>query len=455
MLTNRRSLFGAGLALTVASGAAPVLAAARETPRRSAPEGLSGRHFRPIDGQRDQTAALQAAIDAAASAREPLHLPAGVLQTGTLTLHSGTVLAGAAGLTTLAFTGGAGLLHAKGADHVAISDLVLDGRLMPVGESEEDGLLRFEDCAAVEICNVTVRSSLANGLVLDRCAGRIAGVTVGDVLLAGIRSIDADGLEISGCRISGCGNNGIQIWRRDAGEDGTIVTGNRIESIAAKGGGTGENGNGVNVFRAAGVLVSGNRIKDCAYSAVRGNAASNIVVTGNSCQRLGEVAIYAEFGFEGAVIANNLIDGAATGISVTNFDQGGRLAVVEGNVIRNLTRRDWEPVDVRGDGITVEADTIVSGNAVEGAPSAGIRIGWGAYLRNCVVSGNMLRDTGAGIAISDDAGAGTCLVTGNVIAGARAGAVRAMDHGTLVGPDLALAPSPAPGRLQITGNLVS
>ena len=49
-----------------------------------------------------------------------------------------------------------------------------------------------------------------------------------------------------------------------------------------------------------------------------------------------EVALYAEFGFEGAVIANNTIDGAAIGVAVTNFNQGGRLAVVQGNLIRNL-----------------------------------------------------------------------------------------------------------------------
>ncbi len=77
-----------------------------------------------------------------------------------------------------------------------------------------------------------------------------------------------------------------------------------------QGRGTGENGNGVNVFRAGSVFVSG-------YSAIRGNAASNI----QSCQRLGQVALYAEFGFECALIAD-LIDTAATSISVTNFDEG-------------------------------------------------------------------------------------------------------------------------------------
>ena len=70
------------------------------------------------------------------------------------------------------------------------------------------------------------------------------------------------------------------------------------------------------------VTVRGNRIRNAAFSAVRGNAASNIQITNNTCTGLGEVAIYAEFGFEGAVIANNTIDGAAIGVAVTNFNRG-------------------------------------------------------------------------------------------------------------------------------------
>ena len=84
------------------------------------------------------------------------------------------------------------------------------------------------------------------------------------------------------------------------------------------------------------MIVRGNRIRHCAYSAVRGNAAANIQIAGNSISDVGEVALYAEFGFEGAVIANNSVDGAAIGVSVTNFNEGGRLAVVQGNIIRNL-----------------------------------------------------------------------------------------------------------------------
>jgi putative cofactor-binding repeat protein len=119
--------------------------------------------------------------------------------------------------------------------------------------------------------------------------------------------------------------------------------------------------------------VTGNRITDCAYSAIRGNSASDIQILGNSCARLGEVALYAEFAFQGTLIANNLVDTAATGISVTNFNEGGRLAVVQGNILRNLFRREQEPEDKRGEGIAVEADSSVIGNVIESAPTGGPR----------------------------------------------------------------------------------
>ena len=96
---------------------------------------------------------------------------------------------------------------------------------------------------------------------------------------------------------------------------------------------------------------------------MRGNAASNLQMTGNTCTGLGEVAIYAEFGFEGAVIAHNTIDGAAIGVAVTNFNKGGRLAVVQGNLIRNLFPKRPAGTDPNHRprlGIGVEADTAVT-----------------------------------------------------------------------------------------------
>ena len=92
------------------------------------------------------------------------------------------------------------------------------------------------------------------------------------------------------------------------------------------------------------------------------------------------MAIYCEFEFQGAVIADNVIDGAGSGISVTNFKEGGRLASVRGNVVRNCRARiAGTAPETEGFGIGVEADTAVAGNVIENAQTAGISAGWGEF----------------------------------------------------------------------------
>ncbi|MDC5237981.1 TIGR03808 family TAT-translocated repetitive protein, partial [Acinetobacter baumannii] len=154
------------------------------------------------------------------------------------------------------------------------------------------------------------------------------------------------------------------------------------------------------------------------YSAVRGNSASNIQITGNSVSNVREVALYSEFAFEGAVIANNTVDICAVGVSVATFNEGGRIATVHGNVIRNILPKrpiGTAPDDDAGIGIVVEADAAVTGNVIENAPSFGIMAGWGKYLRDVTITGNVLRNAFVGIGVSVVPGAGTTLVSNNLI----------------------------------------
>ncbi|MGA9090998.1 MAG: TIGR03808 family TAT-translocated repetitive protein, partial [Bradyrhizobium sp.] len=256
-----------------------------------------------------------------------------------------------------------------------------------------------------------------------------------------ILSFDAQGLLVSRNTISGTRDNGIEILRTAIGDDGTLVADNRIEDIKAGPGGSGQYGNAINAFRAGNVIVRGNRIRNCDYSAVRGNSASNIQITGNSVSDVREVALYSEFSFEGAVIANNTVDGAALGVSVCNFNEGGRLAVVQGNIIRNLLPKRpivTAPDDDAGIGIYVEADTSVSGNVIENAPSFGIVAGWGKYLRDVVISGNVIRNAFVGVGVSVTPGAGTALVNNNMISEAPRGAVVGLDHARPITPDLSM-----------------
>lgn len=440
---RRLLLTGLGLGVGLAATATATAAAPGSAPTRIPDVGVVP------DTGRDETVALQRAIDAAATTRRPITLPPGRFLVQALTLRPGTRLYGVGPATRLEHLGGSPLLVIDKAADVVVSDLAITGgRPLTRGR----GLIEATDAPRLTLADLTIAGAATTAMMLERSGGRVTRCRIGRVGKAAIWSLDAKGLEIIHNEIADCADNGILVWRRVAGHDGTLVTANRIERITSASGGTGQNGNGINVFRAGGVIVSANHIADCAYSAVRANAAGNVQIVANSALRSGEVALYAEFAFEGAVIASNLVDGAATGVSVTNFDQGGRLAVVQGNMIRNLVRRDGHP-DACGDGIFVEADTAVTGNVVEGAPTTGLVIGFGRHCRDITATGNILRRCGIGIGITADAGAGPVLVAHNLVSGARNGAIRTLDHGRPTGPDLATRTSI--GRITLAGNLVS
>lgn len=385
----------------------------------------------------DQKTILQAAIDAATAAQRTLALPPGTFVVSALTLPKGARITGALGTTTLVVPAGAPGWRAEGSDGLVLRDFYLRGGSTEAKDAPEgSALLTIRNAKDVELSNLTISNGHV-GVLLEQVSGRISECTITAMTDTGLKAIDSAGLSISSNTVSDCDDNGILVWRSAPGSDGTIVTGNRISNIRNASGGSGQYGNGVNVFRADGVIVSQNVIASCNYSAVRGNAASNLQIVANTCRDIGEVALYAEFSFTGAVIASNIVDGAATGIAVTNFNEGGRLAVVQGNLVRNLVRREHEPVDKRGIGISVEADTSVTGNTIENTPDVGIQIGWGTYMRTVGVTGNVIRRARIGVSVTADAPGRTCLIASNVVSETADGAVRTMRYGVPFGDDLA------------------
>jgi uncharacterized secreted repeat protein (TIGR03808 family) len=402
----------------------------------------------------DQTQIFQRAIDQAAAARAVLRLPPGVYRAGGLTLPPYAAIAGVAGATRIVMAGGPSMMSATGSDYIGVSGLVLDGGNIPLPERR--GLLHFAQARSLRIADCEIINAGRNGIALEAIDGEVTANTISAADSA-IFSLDARALKIAGNTVHGAGNGGILVWRSERGDDGTLVVDNRIESIMNKAGGSGQYGNAVNVFRADNVIVRGNRIRNAAFSAVRGNAASNLQIVGNTCTGLGEVALYAEFGFEGALIANNIVDGAALGVSVTNFNQGGRLAIVQGNLIRNLVGRrppGTDPNDIAGVGIGVEADTSVTGNVVENAANAGIAAGWGAYLRDVAISSNVIRHADFGITVSVAPGAGAAVIADNMISDVRSGAIVGMEWKKPVTGDLSKDGAARYAQLSIGGNRV-
>jgi uncharacterized secreted repeat protein (TIGR03808 family) len=428
---TRRSLVAGGLAASIGAGKALA-----QTPRGAsrAPLDRALGDLRPNSDQ-DQSPVLQRALALAAPERRPVHLPPGRFRVGNVGLPPGVALIGAGeGATILVQAGAQPLLAVRGGDRIAVRDLTIEGS---PAANRNTPLLSFSDVARLDVAGLALAKARGIALRLERCGGRIEHNTVAEADIA-VFSLDATGLRIVGNTIDRCNNNGIQVWRSQKGYDGTQVLGNRVANVRAEAGGSGQNGNGVNVFRAGGVIVANNVVRECAFSAVRNNAGDDVQIVGNSCTNLGEVAIYAEFSFEGCVIANNLVDRANVGVSITNFNENGRLAVASGNIVRNLFRRlnpEKGALD-GGTGIAAEADTAVTGNVVEGAEFAGIALGYGTYLRDVVCADNVVRRCAYGVIASVVAGSGAAHIANNVFAECSRGRIVGFEYDKPASGDL-------------------
>lgn len=359
----------------------------------------------------DQSRALQDAINSAAAKGVPLFLPSGTYLAERLNLPSGASLIGVQGRSVLQGFGRTPVLIGENVSDISLVGLGIKGRL---GSPESVNLMRFEKVSYLHCDRLQIVDGGGNGLRLDGCAGRVTNCHFSGFGLSALHAQDSAGLLLSDNEISACANGGIRVWRSAPGADGTIVINNRIFAIGSQSG-NGQNGNGVNVFRANEVIVADNQISDCDFSAVRLNGTDNTIVRGNMCTNLREVAIFSEFSFSGSIIANNIVDEAAYGISMTNYDQGGRLAVCTGNMVRNIWPSSPTNPDTRPVGIMAQADAAVSGNVVENVPGVGIAAGWGPFLRNVLIANNNVRNTKVGIGVSIAEGTGAAKVTGNII----------------------------------------
>jgi uncharacterized secreted repeat protein (TIGR03808 family) len=430
---SRRSLLTAGAALAIPAAAVDARALGLEP-----------------GSTKDQSKAMQAAIDTAAKQGGTLLLDAGKYLVSGLRLRRGVAITGVPGRTLLIDQSGGPLLTGSDLKNLRLIGLTFDGMgLKPEGK----GLVVLNDVENLAIEDCSFIGSAGTGLALTRCSGRVIANRFSFLGQTGLFALDSKSLLISGNTVRDIGNNGIQVWATGPREDGTIITENSVERVAAKDGGSGQNGNGINVWKAGNVIIAQNRVTDCAFSAIRNNSGANCQIVNNSISRTDEVAIYVEFAFQGAVVSGNMIEDVCFGISITNLDQGGRLAVCANNLIRNARGGRSQGVTKAG-GIYAEADTTVTGNVIEDALDVGIALGWGRYSRSLMATGNLVRNCGRGLTVSLAEGAESVVLANNMIVGSKQGAIFGMDHTETVTKDLGVAGASMPGRIRASGNTI-
>jgi uncharacterized secreted repeat protein (TIGR03808 family) len=420
-LSRRRTM---GLISAAALGLTPPARAFAQGLRGALDAGIDATHEGLKPGSPDdQTGALARALKKADVEGRPLFLPPGRYELASIVLPNRARVIGIPGETHLLFRGGSSLLHARHAHTLRLEGLTLDGGALPLQPSV--GLLNAEDVAEVVLDDCAFLGSGAAGAKLRDCGGRVENCRFTTIGTIGLWLDQSRGMRIADNVLEDCGDTGILVSREAESEDGSIVTGNRVSKVRANSGGTGQNGNGINLDKANGVIIGDNRVDDCAFSAIRCFSSDNISITDNICTRSGEMALYVEFAFEGAIVANNLIDGGNGGISFANFfEHGGRLGVCSNNIVRNIRGGPTYPdgnLQI-GAGIAAEADVAVTGNVIEHAVW-GLQLGWGPYLRNVTATGNVIRRTKIGIAVSVVEGAGPAVISDNLIADAERGAI--------------------------------
>jgi uncharacterized secreted repeat protein (TIGR03808 family) len=81
-------------------------------------------------------------------------------------------------------------------------------------------------------------------------------------------------------------------------------------------------------------------------------------------------------------------------------------------------------------------------------------LGWGRYLRDVAVTGNVVRRADVGIGVSVAPGAGTALIADNVISETLRGAIVGMERSRAVTADLAKAGAERYANITLAGNRV-
>ncbi|MFC5419621.1 TIGR03808 family TAT-translocated repetitive protein [Bosea eneae] len=457
MTFSRRDWLRTALFGTVAATTGPALA---QSPRVSMSAalgtlGLEAAQFGLRPGAtEDQSRALQAALAEAVKREAPLLVAPGRYRIANVVLPENARLIGVPGATQFIAAQAGSLLLARRIKRAAISGIMLDG--LDIKLDQRIGLLNIDDVLDVSISDCEFANAGSVGLTLNRAAGRIERNRFRSMRDSALFSFDSRGLSIEGNTVEDCGNNGIQLWRGQAGDDQSLIRGNRLNRIRNDAGGDGPYGNGISLFRAGGVVVEGNTLRDCALTFIRNNSGSNVQILGNQGRRCGETALYSEFAFEGAIIAGNLVEDCAQGVSITNLDHGGRLAVLANNIIRNA-QKGLAPkgkILAGGAGLHVEAEAAVTGNVVENASDVGITLGWSWAMRNLVATGNVVRRTGIGISVSLVPKERNALIANNVISEVKIGAVVGTAFGKVVTGDLTRGEDKRAAGIRVEGNSV-
>jgi parallel beta-helix repeat protein len=300
-----------------------------------------------------------------------------------------------------------GMMDATGKSDISFENIIFDGNNLTLTSE----LLGFYTSNNVLIDNCQVINTKHYAILAYETNLTVRNTTITGNGKEAIRIDSVKPVTIEGCTIIDSVNAAIEVVNGGASVEYVAhrFRNNTITNVTSTGG-TGENGNGIVVEKQSGLVVTNNVITGCAWSGIRFNNSWDVICSGNRINNAGDWAIYSEFGGNNANISDNLIIDSWGGITCTNSDRGGKGMVVSNNILKNITEA----------AIDCEERTVVIGNNIDGA-KWGIRMGWGAYGKQLIVSNNIITDSKAtptlkvGIVVCKNAAMQDFIISQNII----------------------------------------
>lgn len=333
------------------------------------------------DGVADDTAALQAAFDAATDGRT-IYLPPGTyLVTATLRLPSNAAIVGAGAETTILRANAplTRLLHGDGVTHLRLADLTLQGGGQEPG-GETNGGLVFTAPAQTGEWPLDV--------AVERV--RIAGFRGSGLVALGASQAVGVGLTVRDCTIRDLGRHAVlayfcqrilveHCYLERLGGSGTIFP--RVADVTVRDCSVRETG-----------------LQEWGHGLEVGDESCGFLIENNLVENSGDHAgILIEQGaWRGVIVHNRILRPRFQGIQLNN--KHGQAAVKEVRVVGNLVdmggNRDHAAMLVYGDTTFLVEDCLIESNTLLGG-KAGLEM---HDARRGIIARNLVRDAaGAGL----------------------------------------------------------
>jgi uncharacterized secreted repeat protein (TIGR03808 family) len=298
MTFDRRDFLSAG-------GLLAGLALASTTQAHAAPAPITGGRSVAEFGvepntDKDQTAAMQTAIDEIAKSGHPVFIPGGNYQVGSIKLPKTCTIVGTPSETV--FRPKETIFTAKNLNAIALSGLSFDGIESIAQKTDKPRVAfsgapdRFGGWVSIQNCMFTMASLPA--ISLARCTGQVQNVTM---VVAGsdygILATDVPALTISHCLVEGGKTAGIKaVNQKNAPGNGVIISGNHVRTC--KGAAISVEGNAV---------VSGNQVANSGFGLRLGGGGEGHILASNNLIRECDVGIGVTASGETILASLNLI----------------------------------------------------------------------------------------------------------------------------------------------------